>query len=264
MARMRTIKPGFFQNDILAEIEPLGRILFAGLWTIADRSGRLEDRPKRIKAELLPYDDCDIETLLSALNEKGFIVRYISGETRYIQVVNFCKHQSPHQKEPESSIPCPNNDLSEHQTSTVQEPDKPVNDDEPASEEPPFNSNMYSNSNNNREREQEQENPVSHPLGVALLTGAGFSEAQKETLSPINYSKLRAAIIRLSQANITPAQIQQASENWWGNSPPNFDQLADEALKVANGTGANTKSGQARTHYSDGREIPKHLRKVVV
>ena len=63
MARMRTIKPGFFTNDVLAEVEPLGRILFAGLWTVADRAGRLEERPKKLKAELLPYDDCDVESL---------------------------------------------------------------------------------------------------------------------------------------------------------------------------------------------------------
>jgi hypothetical protein len=55
VARSRNIKPGFFLNDELAECEPLARILFAGLWCIADREGRLEDRPKRIKAEVLPY-----------------------------------------------------------------------------------------------------------------------------------------------------------------------------------------------------------------
>ena len=60
MARSRNIKPGFFLNDDLAECEPLARLLFAGLWCIADREGRLEDRPKRIKIEVLPYDNCDV------------------------------------------------------------------------------------------------------------------------------------------------------------------------------------------------------------
>ena len=48
MARARILKPGFFANELLAEIHPYGRLLFAGLWTLADREGRLEDRPKRI------------------------------------------------------------------------------------------------------------------------------------------------------------------------------------------------------------------------
>ena len=51
MARARNIKPGFFLNEELGVLPPLVRILFAGLWCIADRDGRLEDRPKRIKME---------------------------------------------------------------------------------------------------------------------------------------------------------------------------------------------------------------------
>ena len=50
MARARNIKPGFFANENLAECDPLARLLFAGLWCLADREGRLEDRPKRIAA----------------------------------------------------------------------------------------------------------------------------------------------------------------------------------------------------------------------
>ena len=95
MARSRNIKPGFFLNDQLAEIEPLGRLLFAGLWCIADREGRLEDRPRRIKAEVLPYDNCDVDELLNQLAGRGFIVRYEVDGEGYIQVVNFIKHQNP-------------------------------------------------------------------------------------------------------------------------------------------------------------------------
>lgn len=105
MARARNIKPGFFANDQLAEIEPLGRLLFAGLWTIADREGRLEDRPKKIKAALLPYDDCDIDNLLTALHYAGFISRYVVDGQNYIQIINFAKHQNPHPKEALSIIP---------------------------------------------------------------------------------------------------------------------------------------------------------------
>lgn len=105
MARARNIKHGFFTNDKLAECSPLARILFAGLWTIADREGRLEDRPRRIKAELLPYDDCSGDELLSQLANAGFIQRYTVGGSAYIQIINFLKHQNPHVKEAPSTIP---------------------------------------------------------------------------------------------------------------------------------------------------------------
>jgi len=119
MARARGIKPGFFVNDLLAEILPLGRLLFIGLWTIADREGRLDNRPKKIKAEILPYDDCDVEALISDLEKRGFLICYEVNNINYIQIVNFTKHQNPHQKEQSSSIPAP--DL--HQTCTGQAPD---------------------------------------------------------------------------------------------------------------------------------------------
>ena len=52
MARARNIKPGFFKNEDLAECSPWARLCFAGLWTLADREGRLEDRANVIQDEL--------------------------------------------------------------------------------------------------------------------------------------------------------------------------------------------------------------------
>ncbi len=107
MARSRNIKPGFFTNEILGDLDPLTRLLFIGLWTLADREGRLEDRPKKIKAELLPYDNADVDSMLSSLEKSGFIIRYIANDKRYIQVSSFSKHQAPHHKEVASVIPAP-------------------------------------------------------------------------------------------------------------------------------------------------------------
>lgn len=121
MARSRNIKPGFFTNDELAELPALTRLLFIGLWTLVDRDGRIEDRPKKIKAECMPYDDMDADAALSALCKSGFILRYESGGTRCIQVQNWHKHQNPHVKELASTLPAPD----KHQTSTGLEPVKP-------------------------------------------------------------------------------------------------------------------------------------------
>jgi hypothetical protein len=107
MSRARNIKPGFFKNDLLAECSSLARILFIGLWCEADREGRLENRPKRIKAECLPYDDCDISTLLGELSDRGFIVCYEANGSHYIAIPEFGKHQNPHVKEQASQIPAP-------------------------------------------------------------------------------------------------------------------------------------------------------------
>jgi hypothetical protein len=110
VARARILKPAFFANDKLAECEPLARILFQGLWCVADREGRLEDRPKRLRAEILPYDDCDVSALLGQLEARGFVRRYSVNGENYIEVVNFAKHQKPHHLEAKSEIPSSSDD----------------------------------------------------------------------------------------------------------------------------------------------------------
>ncbi len=105
--RARNIKPGFFKNDRLGEVEPLARLLYIGLWCLADREGRLADRPRQIKAEILPYDDCRAEELLEELHRRGFILRYAAGNESYIWIPAFRKHQNPHPREAASVIPAP-------------------------------------------------------------------------------------------------------------------------------------------------------------
>ena len=105
MARSRLLKPGFFKNELLSDLEPLDRLLFAGLWTLADREGRLEDRPRRIKNELFPCDDYDVDAGISRLASAEFVARYTSCNVRVLLIVNFSKHQSPHGTEKDSLLP---------------------------------------------------------------------------------------------------------------------------------------------------------------
>ncbi len=103
--RARNLKPGFFQNEQLAELPFEARLLFIGLWCLADREGRLEDRPKRIKMHVFPADMLDIEPLLSGLSGCGLIIRYEAEGVRCIWIPSFLKHQRPHHKEAASVLP---------------------------------------------------------------------------------------------------------------------------------------------------------------
>lgn len=105
MARARNIKPGFFKNEVLAELPFHTRLLFIGLWTHADREGRFEVRGRRIKAELFPYDDVNVDDAVAELCDAGFINVYEVDGVQYGQVVNWSKHQNPHHKEAASVIP---------------------------------------------------------------------------------------------------------------------------------------------------------------
>jgi len=106
MARARNIKPNFFKNELLGVADPMINLLFISLWTLADKSGRLEDRPLRIKAETFPYrENIDVNGYLTELQRLEFICRYYVDGVGYIQVLNFEKHQAPHKTEKESVIP---------------------------------------------------------------------------------------------------------------------------------------------------------------
>jgi hypothetical protein len=113
MPRIRYLKPDFFTDEDLAELPMEARIFFAGLWCHADRAGRLEDRPKYLKAMIFPYDKVDPEKILDLLERpkksgRPFIQRYSNGSDRhYIQIVSWDHHQKPHHTEKDSEIPDP-------------------------------------------------------------------------------------------------------------------------------------------------------------
>ncbi|MDD4178863.1 MAG: hypothetical protein PHH14_02280 [Candidatus Margulisbacteria bacterium] len=113
MARIRYLKPDFFKDEDIKELPFEVRIFYEGLWCMADREGRLEERPERLKVEIMPYDEIDIEkalTLLALPKKHGrqpFINRYVTDKQRFIQIINWHKHQKPHHTEKESTIPPP-------------------------------------------------------------------------------------------------------------------------------------------------------------
>ena len=108
MSRARNIKPGFFKNEHLADLPFSTNLLFIGLWTLADRDGRLEDRPRRIKIEIFPCKDVDVDAELEVLFKLGFLTRYENDEGKFIEITAFKKHQNPHYSEKKSVIRPPN------------------------------------------------------------------------------------------------------------------------------------------------------------
>lgn len=109
--RDRIIRAAFFTNDQVAALSMVARLLYIGLWTIADREGRLQNRPARIQVHLMPFDDgVDIKQELQALADGGFIHLYEVDGKKLIQIANWKKHvkKSIHWNETDSELPpCP-------------------------------------------------------------------------------------------------------------------------------------------------------------
>lgn len=107
MARKRDLRPGFFKNEYLAALPFETRLLFAGLWTLADKAGRLEDRPGKIKMEIFPADWVDVNEMLDQLaaGSDPFISRYEVDGRHFLQILGWQRNQKPHPSEEESVIP---------------------------------------------------------------------------------------------------------------------------------------------------------------
>lgn len=105
MPRIRSLKYEYFINEDLAQISLEARLLGLGITTLADREGRLEDRPLRIKVLLFPYHEVDVDAAINELQTAGFLERYAIEGKRYIRIVNFLRHQKPHPRETPSVIP---------------------------------------------------------------------------------------------------------------------------------------------------------------
>ena len=97
LEQMRNIRNLIFDNDAMGELPPLTRLLFAGLWTMVDDKGRMEDNPRKIKKVIMGFDDVSaglVDEMLQNLHDRHFIVRYSVNGSNYIQVNNFSKYRN--------------------------------------------------------------------------------------------------------------------------------------------------------------------------
>lgn len=130
--RARNIKPGFFKNEALGECSVGARLLFIGLWLLADRKGRLEFRPRRWKAEVFPYDNADPEALCEELTRQGLVLLYEVEGVQHVWIPRFLAHQKPHPREKASVIPA-------HPDDKGVPPDYQEDDPEPPQVQPKHN-----------------------------------------------------------------------------------------------------------------------------
>lgn len=109
MARIRTIKPGFFESEDVSALPLRARLTWIGLWTQCDDHGRTKDNARLIKARIWPLDDVtlrEVEDDLITLAAEGRIVRYEVDGKRYLAIVNWHEHQTINRPSP-SNIPPP-------------------------------------------------------------------------------------------------------------------------------------------------------------
>lgn len=100
MARIRTIKPEFWVDEVMVELPFETRLLFIGLWNFVDDHGYIQDKPKRIKMMVFPADNILIEDSLNALCDSGRLQRFVSDQGPLLQIVNWERHQKVNRPSP--------------------------------------------------------------------------------------------------------------------------------------------------------------------
>lgn len=100
MARIRTIKPEFWESESIASLSFEARLLFICCWNIADDSGRLRWNPTYLSGQAFAYDNLEndvVSKIMDELVNADLVVPYTAGEkvkTTYAYVKNWLKHQN--------------------------------------------------------------------------------------------------------------------------------------------------------------------------
>jgi len=98
MARIRTVKPEFFRHEGLQDLErdnpgQYVMLTFIGLWSLCDKAGRFEWRPRTIKLDILPFIEFEMEKTLALLECFSYVRRYEIDGKQYGEVPSFSDHQ---------------------------------------------------------------------------------------------------------------------------------------------------------------------------
>ena len=110
MARIRTIKPEFWEDEKLAKLPEHARLLFIGTWNFADDNGALLANPVLMKSHIFPYEDIGISTIsewIDMLVENGMLIRTTYNGKDYLVIRKFLIHQKINRKSIRINIPLP-------------------------------------------------------------------------------------------------------------------------------------------------------------
>lgn len=112
MARIRSIKPEFWDDDVIGALSRDARLLFIATWSLADDEGLLRWTPVYLKSQALMYDDDlsldKVSKLMADLVNAGLVFPYLGGasQQRLAMVVHFHRHQRVNRPQP-SKLPPP-------------------------------------------------------------------------------------------------------------------------------------------------------------
>ena len=105
MARIRTVKPEFWEDEVVGTLSLGARLLFVATWNVADDEGLLRWAPAYLKAAAFIYDDLSDDQLtvwMDELTSARLVFPYLGGKGKQQLgfIVKFRKHQKINRAQP--------------------------------------------------------------------------------------------------------------------------------------------------------------------
>lgn len=93
MARKRMIDPNIWQSEDFSKLSTLGKLVFIGLFSLADDEGRGRCNPVYLKSTLFPYEEgirsADIDKTLSEISSNMSVIFYSCDGSSYYSLYNW-------------------------------------------------------------------------------------------------------------------------------------------------------------------------------
>lgn len=105
--RKREISPSFWKDERVWKLSNDAKLFYVGLMQVADRDGRMIDKPFEIGVEAWPWAPGDAPKLLDEIVSVGLLGRYQVQDQRLLAfpLKAWRAHQRPHPKERASLLP---------------------------------------------------------------------------------------------------------------------------------------------------------------
>lgn len=97
MARKRMIDPNIWQSEDFSKLSTLGKLVFIGLFSLADDEGKGRCNPVYLRSTLFPYDEnlksTDIDKTLLEISSNMSIIFYSNDGSNYYSLYNWSNWQ---------------------------------------------------------------------------------------------------------------------------------------------------------------------------
>lgn len=108
VARKRMIDPGIWQSEDFSKLSSLAKLVFIGLFSLADDEGRGRSNPTYLKSSLFPYEEnirsTDIDKTLSEISSNMSVIFYSYNGSSYYSLLSWNTFQKI-DKPSDSKIP---------------------------------------------------------------------------------------------------------------------------------------------------------------